>query len=722
MSTAACPGCALIPPTPAIMPRADANAKTNTIRLSIPDLHCAGCISTVERTINALSGVVSARVNLSQKRVTAVVQPEVSEETLITALAATGRAAEALNSDVMAAEDDPTGRALLTALGVSGFAMMNVMLLSVSVWSGADATTREFLHWISAAIALPAVAFSARPFFFAGWRAVRHRQLNMDVPIAVSIALAASMSLFETAYGGKHAYFDAALSLTFFLLLGRYLDHRTRIAARSAAQELSALEASLALRLSGDREETVPVEALSIGDRIRIAPGMRVPVDGIVETSFGDLDRSHLTGEAAPEAVRAGDVAESGALVLTTPLIIRATAVGADSTIRQMAEMISAAEAGRAKYATLADRAARYYAPAVHLLALAALGYWMTVEGDVRHAVNIAVAVLIITCPCALALAAPAVATAAAGSLFRRGVLLKHGDALERLAEVDTVVFDKTGTLTTGEPHLTSHHSEEVLSLAAALARNSAHPYSIAIVQAANAAGLTLPHVEDVREVPGRGIQAVLDGQLVRLGSGDWLKAPNRTGATIWLNVGDGVLHEFSLEETLRPGADQLVKDLCANGRAIKILSGDGNQQVSDIARHLGITDFQAGLKPEEKSRVLENLGRNGHFVLMIGDGLNDATALSLSHVSISPASALDCARAASDIVLLGDSLQPISVAMHVAQSARRRIVENFLIAIAYNLIAVPVALTGFATPLIAAIAMSASSVSVSINAVRNFK
>ncbi|MEL6794835.1 MAG: HAD-IC family P-type ATPase, partial [Pseudomonadota bacterium] len=371
------------------------------------------------------------------------------------------------------------------------------------------------------------------PFFKAALNAARAWKLNMDVPIAVAIALAAAMSLYETAYGGRHAYFDAALSLTFFLLLGRYLDHRTRAAARSAARELSALESAEAVRLIGETEERVGVDDLEIGDLIRVAPGMRAPVDGVVETGAADLDRSHLTGETVPEAVATGDAVESGALVLTAPVVLRATAVGADISLRRMAEMVEAAEAGRAKYASLADQAAKIYAPLVHLLALVAFIGWVWASGDARLSLNIAVAVLIITCPCALGLAAPAVATAAAGSLFRRGVLLKNGAALEKLAEVDTVVFDKTGTLTTGAPRLAESPGDEALALAAALAAQSAHPFAKAVADAARDKRLERPHVESARELPGKGVEAAMDGLVVRFGSAAWVGAEEAEGAAV---------------------------------------------------------------------------------------------------------------------------------------------------------------------------------------------
>ena len=716
MSVAACPGCAAGAPTPRLAKRREAEGVT--LRFSVPDLHCAGCIAEVERVASAIPGVQAARVNLGRKRLTVQAAPGFAEDRVIEALARAGRRAQTLNAD-MIDDVDAEGRKLLAALAVSGFAMMNVMLLSVSVWSGAEDTMRELLHWVSAAIALPAIAFSARPFFAAAWRALIHRRLNMDVPIAVAIALAAGMSLYEVAYGGRHAWFDAALSLTFFLLLGRYLDHRARAAARSAAAELSALESARAVRLTAAGEEIVEASELAIGDLVRVAPGMRAPVDGVVETGEADLDRSHLTGETRPEAVAPGGAVESGALVLTAPLTIRAAAVGADTSLRRMASMVEAAEAGRARYASLADRAAKVYAPLVHLLALAAFIGWFWAAGDARLALNVAVAVLIITCPCALGLAAPAVATAAAGALFRRGVLLKNGDALEKLAEVDTVIFDKTGTLTTGAPRLAAHPGAEALALAGALGAQSAHPYAKAVAQAAREAGLNLPDISDLRELPGRGVEGAHMGRTVRLGAAAWLGAEEAEGAAVWLQVGEEAPQRFAFEETLREGAQSLVGDLKSRGLDVLLLSGDAPGAVARCADALGISEAEARLTPEAKLARITALANAGRKTLMIGDGLNDAGALAAAHVSAAPASGLDAARVAAEIVLMRDDLGAVTAAFETATSARRRIIENFRIAGVYNLIAIPVALAGFATPFLAALAMSASSITVSLNAAR---
>ncbi|MEM7544108.1 MAG: heavy metal translocating P-type ATPase [Pseudomonadota bacterium] len=714
-TVAACPACTVAPAAETVAQRG-ARPAPQVIHLSLPAIHCAGCIGSVERTLRAVPGVASARVNLSLKRATVEVDASIRADSLVAALKGAGHDAQELDGATLAAgDDDGIGRGLLIALGVSGFAMMNVMLLSVAVWSGAEAATRDFLHWVSATIALPSVAFAARPFFKSGWNALRAASLNMDVPISLAILLAAAMSLYETAAGGAHAYFDAALSLTFFLLLGRYLDHRTRVAARSAARELTALEAPKAVRLTGQQRETVTLDALAVGDLIHLAPGMRAPVDGVITDGMSDMDRAPLTGETIPVPAAPGTEVQAGEMNLTGALTLRITTVGEDTSLRRMAEMVATAERGKGRYASLADRAARIYAPGVHLLALIAFLGWMGATGDLRLALNIAVAVLIITCPCALGLAAPAVATAAAGSLFRRGVLLKDGTAMERLAEIDAVVFDKTGTLTTGTPRLASRHDPRTLSIAAGLAQGSAHPYARAIAASTDAPA----PVSGIREVPGKGVEGMLNGITIRLGNAAWLGTEDKIGAATFLTIGDEAPLRLSFADDLRPGAADLVASFRAQGLTTYLLSGDGEDAVKAMGTALQFDHVAARITPEGKLNALNNLATAGHKVLMVGDGLNDTGALAAAHVSAAQGSGLDAARTASDIILLNGDLNALGRAVATARSARRRILENFAIAGVYNLIAVPIALAGFATPLIAALAMSASSITVSLNALR---
>ncbi|QYK41796.1 MAG: cadmium-translocating P-type ATPase [Paracoccaceae bacterium] len=716
----ACPACAA---SPLAERQAHAYAAAGRMVFSLPAVHCAACIQTLEPGLEALPGIRSARVNLSMKRVSVDADAGVTPASLIAAIADLGYEAHELDAGLLSAtETDRQGRDLLMRMGVAFFAMMNVMLLSVAVWSGAEDATRDMFHWISAAIALPTVVFAGQPFFRSAWASLKVWRLGMDVPISLAIILASSISLYETIHSGHHAYFDAAVMLTFFLLGGRYLDHRTRAVARSAAEELAALEVPRAMMLRDGSEVETPVAELSIGDLIRVRPGGRMPVDGVVEGGTSELDRSLLTGESLPAFAGPGMAVAAGEVNLTGPLVVRVVAAGRDSSLHRMADLVAVAEAARTRYTSLAERAARAYSPLVHLVSFSAFGAWLWLTGgDVRIAVNISAAVLIITCPCALGLAVPAVITAASGKLFRKGLLIKHGTALERLAEVDTVVFDKTGTLTMGapEPLGLSDLPQQELAIAAALAAGSSHPLAVALAAAARRAGVPPVTVADLREVPGHGIEGVWAGRRVRLGRAEWCGGTPIGVTATYLCLGDRTPHAIAFADRLRPGAEAVVAGLLKQGMRVVLLSGDASGPVADLAERLGIREWHAGILPAEKAAFVAALRDAGARVLMVGDGLNDTGALALAHVSISPASALDAARTASDIVLLGRDLAPISDALRIARQSVRRIRENFALSAAYNVVAVPVALIGLATPLLAALAMSLSSITVSLNALR---
>ena len=692
------------------------------ILLSLPAVHCAACISTVEQAMEAQDGVHSARVNLTMKRVSVDAEPWVTPQALTHALNAVGYEAHELDAGLLSStETDRISRDLLMRLGVAFFAMMNVMLLSVAIWSGAEAATRDMFHWISAMIAIPTVIFSGQPFFRSAWTALKARRLGMDVPISLALVLASGISLFETAHSGARAYFDAAVMLCFFLLLGRYLDQRTRAMARSAAEELAALEVPRAVVLEDGAEVLRPMAEVRVGDRVLVRPGGRMPVDGVVAAGASEVDRGLLTGESLPVFAGVGSVVSAGEVNLTGPLTLRVTAAGRDSSLHRMADLVAVAEAAKSRYTSIADRASRIYSPLVHVLSFSAFGYWMwATGGDLRFSINISAAVLIITCPCALGLAVPAVVTAASGRLFRKGLLIKSGTALERLAEVDTVVFDKTGTLTFGlpEPVGLDAHPAEALTLAAALAAGSSHPLARALAQALSARGVVPVALEDVQEVPGYGIEARFAGQSVRLGRADWCGAKPVAATATYLKS-PGATAAFTFADHARPGAAALIAALRGQGKAVHLVSGDTAPVVADLAARLGIADWSAGVLPAQKVDYLTKLAQGGHRVLMVGDGLNDTGALARAHVSISPATALDAARTASDIVLLGTDLSPIADATRIAGQAVRRMKENFAISAGYNVIAVPLALMGHATPLAAALAMSLSSITVSLNALR---
>ncbi|CTQ49497.1 heavy metal translocating P-type ATPase [Jannaschia donghaensis] len=686
--------------------RMPAGDGVRSFTLSVPDMRCAGCIAGVEGALTALPGVALARVNLGDKQVR-VTGTLAEAAPLIAALDRAGFAARELDPQALTGTVDAEGRTLLMRIGVAGFAMMNVMILSVAVWSGATEATRILFHWISAAIALPALAYAARPFFASAITALAARRMNMDVPITLAIVLAAGVSLHETWVQGADAWFDAALSLTLFLLIGRYLDHRTRRAARSAAAALTALEVPRATLVGDAGDRVVATADLAIGDLIRVVAGARVPVDARVVEGRADLDRSLITGESLPVLAAVGTDVAAGETVVTGHLIVRATAVGEDTGLRRMARAVAVAEGARGAHVALADRAARIYAPTVHGLAAAGfLGWWLA-TGDIHRAILVAVATLIITCPCALGLAVPAVSVAASGRMFKAGLLLKSATALERLAQVDALVVDKTGTLTTGTADL-SHLDPQAAGVARALAQASDHQVSRAVWAAlpdAVPADLT-----NIHEVAGDGIAALWQGAPVRLGRGE--------GGTDLTLPGRAPI-DVTPREVLRPGAAVMVRRAQNAGLPVTLLSGDRTAPVRAVADALGISDWHAQASPQDKLDLLRARAAAGQKVLMVGDGLNDAGALAAAHVSLAPATALDAARAASDVVLLGGDLSAVPMGLRLAKLARRRMLQNFALAAAYNAISVPLALAGLATPLMAAAAMSSSSILVVLNAVR---
>jgi Cu2+-exporting ATPase len=692
--------------------------------LSVPTIHCGGCIQKIERTLGALPDVAQARVNLTTKRVAIRWRNDVAPPPFIEALNDIGY--EAHLYDPGAETGGAVSKELVRALAVAGFAASNIMLLSVSIWSGAAPETRDLFHWISAVIALPALAYSGRIFFRSAWNALRHGQTNMDVPISLGVLLAFGLSIYETMHGGAHAYFDASVSLLFFLLIGRALDHLMRERARTAVKGLARLAARGALVLQDDGTRTyLPVHEIVPGMTILLAAGERVPVDGRVTQGRSDLDCSLVSGESLPQTAAEDTILQAGTLNLTGPLTVVATAAAQDSFLAEMMRMMEAAEGGRSLYRRIADRAARLYAPVVHLTALMTCIGWLIVSGDLHRALTIAIAVLIITCPCALGLAVPMVQAVAARRLFEKGIMVKDGGALERLAEIDTVIFDKTGTLTVGTPQLVSKDiAPEVLALAGALAAHSRHPYSRAL--AAAAARLPLPSVsfDEVSEQPGAGLEARAGDTIYRLGRANWALAADVIAndkeheAGVVLSRNGALMAEFDFDSRLRTDTRAAIQVLRAVGLDVEILSGDRDAPVRDLAVMLGVS-YAARVAPGEKAAHAATLAAAGHKALMVGDGLNDAPALAAAHASMAPASAADVGRNAADLVFLRESLLAVPQAIRIARNAAQLVRQNLWLAVVYNVIAVPIAIFGYVTPLVAAIAMSLSSILVMANALR---
>ncbi len=695
----------------------------DTVTLIVENMHCGGCMTKVERLLNATPGVLGARANLTAKRVTAIFDTaKTSAPALTDALASAGFNAAELADDAPPSHDD---NQLLRAMAVAGFAAANVMLLSVSVWAGIaqDMTpvVQSFFHWLSALIALPAILYSGQPFFASARDALKGGRLNMDVPISLAILLASSMSLYQTIRGTEQVYFDAAITLLFFLLIGRFLDQRMRRRAKGAAENLMGLQAGYATVIGDGAPRQVSTRALAPGMTVLIATGERVPADGIVRKGASEIDESLITGETLPRMAAPGMEIHAGTLNLGAPLEMEVRAADDSTLLAEIRRLMETAEQAKGAYVRLADRAARIYAPWVHIFGAATFTGWMIAGASWETALTYAIAVLIITCPCALALAVPAVQVVASGRFFANGTILKAADGFERLAEVDTVILDKTGTLTLGKPQLVNgaEIDDAALTAAASLALASRHPYSKAIVAEAAARWLAVAPAEDVREFPGQGLSGA-DG--TRLGSAAWCgreDADADAAGRVYLARPGQRAVILRFEDRLRPDAAETVAQLKQAGLDVRILSGDREAAVAQAAQAVAIDDWRAAQRPDDKIRLLAELKAGGRKVLMVGDGLNDAPALAAGHASMSPSSAAHISQTAADAIFQGQHLRAVVEAIALARRAKRTALQNFALAAGYNAICIPLAMAGYVTPLIAAVAMSASSIVVTSNAVR---
>jgi Cu2+-exporting ATPase len=573
---------------------------------------------------------------------------------------------------------------------------------------------------------LPAAAYAGQPFFLSAFRALRTRNVNMDVPISVGVTLALAMSLVETWHHADHAYFDAAIMLLTFLLVGRYLDQSMRLKTRAVAGNLAALKAETAAKfnLNGEIIE-VPVAAIHPGDIVLLRPGERCAVDGTVIEGNSEIDQCLITGETLYAPAERGTAIYAGSLNMSGTLSVRVSAASEATLLAEITRLLDNALQARSRYVQLADRASRLYAPVVHVAALLTMLGWVMAGATWHNAVITGIAVLIITCPCALGLAIPTVQTVAAGAMFRAGVLLNSGDAIERLADVDRIVFDKTGTLTLPELDVVNSSSvpQDVLDLAGRLALASHHPVAAAVARASKAKSPLAGIVEEA----GQGVRGFVGGQEVRLGKPSFCGADRLANdilsrdpevSVVAFSWGDA-RHVFAVRQRLRPDAQSVISALGKRVIAVEILSGDREPAVRAAAQTLGISEWRAGATAADKITRIDDLKRRGFKVMMVGDGLNDAPSLAAAHVSMSPISAAHLSQATADLVFLGKPLAPVVVAIDFSRKAMRLMRQNIWLAVGYNVLAVPIAIAGFVTPLIAAVAMSGSSLLVMLNALR---
>jgi Cu2+-exporting ATPase len=706
-----------------------AGAGLQHIDLAVEGVHCAGCMAKIERGLSAIPDVTLARVNLTDRRVAL----EWKEGTLdpgrfIDRLEELGYKAYPYETESAEATEVAESRFLLRCLGVAAFATMNVMMLSIPVWSGNVSDMlpeqRDFFHWLSALIALPAAAYAGQPFFRSAWRALSNKTTNMDVPISIGVCLALGMSVVETIHHAEHAYFDAAIMLLTFLLVGRFLDQNMRRRTRAVAGNLAALKAETAAKFVGpDEISQVPVAAIHPGDIVLLRPGERCAVDGTVIEGRSEIDQSLITGETLYVTAEQGTPVYAGSMNISGTLRVRVSAASEATLLAEITRLLDHALQARSRYMRLADRASRLYAPVVHATALITILGWVIAGASWHDAIVTGVAVLIITCPCALGLAIPTVQTIASGAMFKSGVLLNSGDAIERLAEADHVIFDKTGTLTLPDLDVTNAADipADIFELAGRLALSSHHPVAAAVAQAAGARSPILSAVEEA----GQGVRAAVDGVEIRLGRPSFCDAEALIVADLdpeasvvaFSNGSEKFI--LSVRQGLRPDAQAVIASLKDRNIGIEILSGDRERAVIAAAHALGIAEWRAGVTPADKIARIEELKRRGAKVLMVGDGMNDAPSLAAAHVSMSPISAAHLSQATADLVFLGRPLAPVVAAIDSARKALHLMRQNLWLAIGYNVLAVPVAISGVVTPLIAAAAMSGSSILVMLYSLR---
>ncbi len=711
--------------------------KLCNLNFLVDGIHCGGCIQTIELGLKANANIINARLNMSTNRLNIKWHDgDCDPLEFIRILARLGYRAVPFDPELMKNTRDQHEKSLLITMAVAGFAASNIMLLSVAIWAGHFSDmgphTRTLMHWVSALIAIPAVLYAGQPFFKSAIGVLSRGRTNMDVPISLAVILATGMSLSETMRGADHTYFDSAVTLLFFLLIGRYLDMRARSKARSAAEKLLSLNATAITILRDDGQiAIVSPEEITTDMVVIIAAGERISVDGKVINGSSDIDSSLISGETIPKYATIGDKVFAGTISLNGALNIAVDAVGEATLLAEIARLMENAEQRRSKFVAIADKVAKAYAPVVHSLAVIAFIGWFAF-GDIgwQQSLMVAVAVLIITCPCALGLAVPIVQVVASGRLLRAGILLKSSSAMERLTVVDTIVFDKTGTLTEGRPELINinKHCVDDIILAANAAIASKHPLARAIVTAASMVNkdknnmTAINMVVNVNEIPGSGLEWQVAGQKYKLGSRKWINpyfAIKAIRSEMFFKKPDGNIIHFEFQDKIKDDAKDIIIKLKKYGFNIELLSGDNDITVESVAKELGIKKYYGEQSPSDKSNHLDKLRLDGHKICMIGDGINDAPALAGAFISMSPTSASDISQTAADILFQGDRLWPIIEIIDISIRSQRLVKQNFALAFIYNILTVPLAMAGLITPLFAAIAMSSSSLIVIANALR---
>ncbi len=709
--------------------------------LILEGITCAACVWLNERHVGRLPGVITFQINYSTHR--AQVRWDDSQihlSDIIKAVAAIGYLAHPFDPGRQEEVISRERKQALRRLAIAALGSMQVMMLAVAIYIGEPEGMREtdyglwhFMRWMEWLLATPVVFYSALPFFTAAWRELRRGQLGMDVPVSLGVLAAYSASIWHTVLAQGEVYFDSATMFIFFLLAGRYLETNARQRAAEAQEALVRLQPAMATRLNGDGEQVVAVAELVPGDRVLVRPGETVPVDGTVLDGRSSVDESLLTGESLPQSRQPGEALVGGTVNVESPLILVVEKVGEDTLLSGILRLLDRAQMEKPRIAQLADRVAGWFVLAVLLLTAGVAGWWW--QHAPQEAFRVALSLLVVTCPCALGLATPAAMTAATGSLTRLGLLTTRGHALETLARATHVLFDKTGTLTQGRLHLEAVLSptgpvqameqSEALAIAAALEQGSEHPVARLLVQ--QGAGQLV--ASQVTATPGLGVEGMVESQVWRIGRPSFVAElcpmaefpppQDGSGTLVALGSEQGKVAWLVLSDTLRPDAQATVAGLQSLGLQVWLLSGDGSAAVNKVAGELGIQQAWASLTPAGKLEKLQTLQAQGAIAVMVGDGVNDAPVLAAAPVSLAMGGGTQLAHASADMVLFSEHLPHLLAGIKGARKTLAIVRENLWWALLYNVLALPLAASGYLAPWMSAIGMSVSSLVVVLNALR---
>lgn len=716
----------------------------NVIFLAIDGLHCAACVWLIESILQKQENVILARINLSRKYLKLKWRGQGEEaksqiKNYIETINEIGYKLFPFDELILEESEKKYNNDLIKYLALAGFGAGNVMLFSSILWfsdlNALGHATIDLIHFASALIVLPIIVYSARPFLYSAIKSIKSGYLNMDVTIASAIILICIVSLIESFKGATHVYFDSAIMLIFFLLIGKYLDFRARKQAFDIAKEFSLLSANFARVVKDDNQiEIISTKNIKKDMILLVVAGDKIPADAIVIEGESEIDNAIISGESLPKQISKNSEIYAGATNLNAPIKIKVLKDYENSLLQEIVKITENTESQKNKYIKIADKLAIYYTPAVHILAAATFSLWyFYFKTSFENSLLNAIAVLIITCPCALALAVPIAQTITISNFIKRGILIKSGDALEKLKDIDVIIFDKTGTLTIGKPqlidiiglsrNLTEEEKNTYLKLASSLAAYSSHPISKSLADSYFGQKIAL----EVTEEKGFGLTSYLDGRVLKLGKKDFVltknydneQAANHTKC--YLKHGDDEIL-FLFRDTLKPDAFTTIASLKALNKKIILLSGDNKNIVEEIAKTLDINEFYFEKTPLQKLEFLKSLKLENKKIMMFGDGINDAPSLSLADISVSFCDSSGIAQSCADIVLWAPGLNPILEIFSSTKRFMTTIKENLWIALLYNLIAIPFAVMGFVTPLISAISMSLSSILVLLNSLRILK